>query len=390
MTSAARSSSFAAALALRPAWVEIDLAQWRRNWALIRAEMPRELGFIAVVKDDAYGHGMLTAAQLAVENGARMLAVPTLAEAVALREAGIAAPVLLLGPRHPDELDLCVRHDLTCTITEEADVAPIARAAGRGGRTITVHLKVNTGMNRYGVAPANVVALARTIVAEPALRLEGVFSHFAQSDERDKSFAEAQLARFHDALRRLAATGVRVPLRHLCNSGGYLDLPAAHFGAVRLGILPLGVFPSQVCRRIPGLAPVMSVKARIATIQTLAPGGHVGYGMRYTAATPRRIAVLPLGYGDGIPRVRNEGHVLVRGRRAPIVGGVSMDALFVDATEVPGVARGDVTTLLGRDGAEEITAHDLAALKRSVSYDALCAWRARLPRREVRPDGAPD
>lgn len=389
MKSDAPLSSHAAALALRPAWVEIDVAQWRRNWALIRAEMPRELGLIAVVKDDAYGHGMLTAARLALEHGARLLAVPTLAEAVALREADLAAPILLLGPRYPDELALCVHHALTCTIAEAADVAPLARAAERAGQAVAVHLKINTGMNRYGVAPENAVALALAILAEPALRLEGAFSHFAQSDERDKSFAEEQQRRFHDALARLAAAGVRVPLRHLCNSGGYLDLPAAHFDAVRLGILPLGVYPSQVCRRIPDLAPVLSVRARVAAIQSLAPGEHVGYGMRYTAATPRRIAVLPLGYGDGFPRVRNEGHVLLRGRRAPIVGGVSMDALFVDVTDVPGVARGDVATLLGRDGAEEITAHDLAALKRSVSYDLLCAWRARLPRRSVSSGAGP-
>ncbi|MBI2511993.1 MAG: alanine racemase [Opitutae bacterium] len=380
-------SGFAAALALRPAWVEIDVAQWRRNWALIRAEMPHGLGFIAVVKDDAYGHGMLIAARLAFEHGALALAVPTLAEAVALREAGLDAPILLLGPRHPSELDLCVRHALTCTIAEEADIAPLASAAARAGRQAAVHLKINTGMNRYGVAPENAVALAHAILAEPALRLEGVFSHFAQSDERDKTFADVQLERFRSALAQLAAAGVRVPRRHLCNSGGYLDLPRAHFDAVRLGILPLGVYPSQVCRRIPGLAPVLSVKARIAALQSLAPGEHVGYGMRFTAATPRRIAVLPLGYGDGFPRVRNEGDVLLRGRRAPIVGGVSMDALFVDVTDVPGVERGDVATLLGRDGAEEITAHDLAALKRSVSYDLLCAWRARLPRHMSRASG---
>jgi alanine racemase len=383
MTRAEPSSDFSAALAARPAWVEIDVAQWRRNWALIRAEMPRDLGVVAVVKDDAYGHGLLTAARLALEHDARLLAVPTLAEAITLREAGIAAPILLLGPRVSGELGFCARHDLTCTIGDPADVAPLARAAERAERRVRVHLKVNTGMNRYGAAPDRVVELATAIAAEPALQLEGVFSHFAQSDERDKTFAEEQQRRFRDALARLAAVGVRVPLRHLCNSGGYLDLPAAHFDAVRLGILPLGVYPSQVCRRIPGLAPVMSVKARIAAIQSLAPGEHVGYGMRYTAATPRRIAVLPIGYGDGFPRVRNEGHVLLRGRRAPIVGGVSMDALFVDVTEVPDVVRGDVATLLGRDGAEEITAHDLAALKRSVSYDLLCAWRARLPRRLV-------
>lgn len=383
MTLAVPSSAVAAALALRPAWVEIDVAQWRRNWALIRAEMPRGLGFIAVVKDDAYGHGMLTAARLALEHGARMLAVPTLAEAVALREAGIDAPLLLLGPRHPDELALGARHALTCTISEITDIAPLARAAEHAGRRLDVHLKINTGMNRYGVAPERAVALAAAIAAEPALRLAGVFSHFAQSDERDKTFAEEQQRHFRDALARLDTAGVRVPLRHLCNSGGYLDLPAAHFDAVRLGILPLGVYPSQVCRRIPDLAPVLSVRARVAAIQSLAPGEHAGYGMRYTAATPRRIAVLPLGYGDGFPRVRNEGQVLLRGRRAPIVGGVSMDALFVDVTDAPEVQRGDVATLLGRDGAEEITAHELAALKRSVSYDLLCAWRARLPRRLV-------
>lgn len=374
------SSSTAAALALRPAWVEIEVAQWRRNWAIIRAEMPRDLGLIAVVKDDAYGHGMLTAAQLALGHGARLLALPTLAEAVTLREAGIAAPILLLGPRESAELDLCVHHDLTCTITEPADIAPLARAASRAGRRVAVHLKINTGMNRYGVRPADTAAVAAAIAAEPALRLDGVFSHFAQSDESDKTFAHAQLARFREALAALAG---RPLLRHLGNTGGYLDLPAAHFDAVRLGILPLGVFPSQVCRRIAGLAPVMSVRARVAAIQSLAPGEHVGYGMRFTASTPRRIAVLPLGYGDGFPRVRNEGEVLLRGCRAPIVGGVSMDALFVDVTDIPDAARGDIATLLGRDGAEEITARDLAQLKRSVTYDLLCAWRARLPRREV-------
>lgn len=372
----------AAARAARPAWVEIDVTQWRRNWALIRAGFPPGLGLIAVVKDDAYGHGLLTAAQLALENGARLLAVPTLAEAVALREAGIAAPILLLGPRHPDELELCVHHGLTCTLAGPADVAPLAHAAARAGRRVAVHLKINTGMNRYGVPPAGAAALAAAIDAEPALRLAGVFSHFAQSDERDKTFAHAQLARFHEALAALAG---RPLLRHLCNSGGYLDLPDAHLDAVRLGLLPLGVHPSEVCRRLPGLAPVMSVKARIAAIQSLAPGEPVGYGMRYTTPAPRRIAVLPLGYGDGFPRIRNEGAVLLHGRRAPLVGGVTMDALFVDVTDVPGAARGDVATLLGRDGDEEITAHELARLKRSVSYDLLCAWRARLPRRLLPP-----
>ena len=235
-------------------------------------------------------------------------------------------------------------------------------------------------MNRYGVRWDETLPLVQKILAEKSLLLEGVLSHFAQSDETEKTFARLQLARFHEALDDLAARGLTVGLRHLCNSGGFLDLPEAHFDMVRLGILPLGVFPSAVCRRIPGLVAVMSVKARLAAIQNLHPGDHVGYGMRYTAASPRRIAVLPIGYGDGFPRVRNQGWALIHGRRAPVVGGVSMDALTVDITDIPEAKLWDEAVLMGRQGDEEITVHDLAQLKNSASYDVLCGWRGRLPR----------
>ena len=174
--------------------------------------------------------------------------------------------------------------------------------------------------------------------------------------------------------------GMSVALRHLCNSGGFLDLPHARFDMVRLGILPLGVFPSSVCRRIPGLQPVMSVKARIAAIQNLGPGDSVGYGMRYTAPNSRRIAVLPLGYGDGFPRVRNQGAVLIHGRRAPLVGGVAMDAITVDVTDIPAAKLWDEAIVMGKQGDDEISVHEVAKLKGSVSYDVLTAWRARLPR----------
>jgi alanine racemase len=159
-----------------------------------------------------------------------------------------------------------------------------------------------------------------------------------------------------------------------------LDLPAAHYDLVRVGILPLGVYPSKVCRRLPGLAPVMTVKARITALQELEPGDTVGYGRRYTATSRRRIGVLPLGYADGFPRVRNEGWVLVAGRRAPLVGGVAMDALAVDVTDVPGVKLYDEAVIVGRQGAEEITVEEVAALARSVAYDVLAGWRDRLPR----------
>jgi alanine racemase len=181
----------------------------------------------------------------------------------------------------------------------------------------------------------------------------------------------------------MAARGIAVKYRHLCNSGGFLDLPQAHFDMVRIGVLQHGVYPSKVCRRIPGIEPTMTVKARVAGIQHLAKDDVVGYGMKYRAPSPRRIAVIPVGYGDGYPRVRNQGCVLIGGRRAPLVGGVAMDAFMVDTTDLPEVRLQDEVVLMGRQGADEISAHEVAQWKNSVSYDVLAGWQARLPRIHV-------
>ncbi|TAL00458.1 MAG: alanine racemase, partial [Verrucomicrobia bacterium] len=362
------------------AWIEIDLNQWRRNFQLLQRDKPPELQLLSVVKDEAYGHGAIHAARVAVASGVRFLAVATVHEAMTLRDAGIRARVLLLGDRQHDELPWCVAHDLTCCVSEPRAVAELGALAARAGKRVPVHLKINTGMNRYGVRWDEVAPLAEKILHTKSLRLEGALSHFAQSDETEKTFALLQLARFSEALRVFESLGASVKLRHLCNSGGFLDLPPAHFDLVRVGILTLGVFPSAVCRRIVGIEAVMSVKARIAAIQNLRPGDHVGYGMRYTADAARRIAVLPIGYGDGFPRVRNQGFALVRGKRAPVVGGVAMDALTVDITEIPDAQLWDEAVLMGRQGDEEISVHEVAKLKNSASYDVLCSWRGRLPR----------
>jgi alanine racemase len=364
----------------RPAWIELDVARWRRNFQLIRAELPPGVELLSVVKDEAYGHGLLPAARIASEAHVKFLAVSTVEEGVKLRDGGVRQRILILGDRLAAELPWCVAHDLTCCVSEPHAVAQLARLAQHTGKRVAVHLKINTGMNRYGVRWNEAGSVAERISAEKSLWLEGALSHFAQSDELDKTFALLQLARFNEALQALESRGIPVTVRHLCNSGGFLDLPPAHFDMVRMGILPLGVFPSQVCRRIPGVAGVMSVKARIASIQKLEPGDHVGYGMRYTANEHRRIAVLPIGYGDGYPRVRNLGHALIHGQRAPVVGGVAMDALTVDITDIPEAKLWDVATLMGPDGTEEISVYDIAKMKNSASYDVLCSWRGRLPR----------
>jgi alanine racemase len=200
------------------------------------------------------------------------------------------------------------------------------------------------------------------------------------SDEADKTFALEQYRRFGTLLSQMEARNLTVKYRHLCNSGGFLDLPMAHLDMVRCGILPLGVYPSQVCRRLPGIAPVMRVKCRLAAIQNIQPGDTIGYGMRYQAESPRCIGILPIGYGDGFPRLRNQGWVLLHGRKAPIVGANAMDAIMVDLTEIPQAKVWDEIVLVGRQAPEEISVHHVAQWGQTVSYDILCRWRARLPR----------
>lgn len=374
---------------LRSAWIEIDLGRLRGNFRAIDLHKPPQLQVLSVVKDDAYGHGASRVARTAVECGAGFLALSSLDEAMNLRQKGIRSPMLLLGERQDAELPWCIRHRITCCVNHRHTVEKLGEFAYAAGRRVPVHLKINTGMNRYGVRWTDALELVEAIRATKSLVLEGVFSHFAQSDEADKSFAHLQLERFNTALGVMAEKGIRPKIRHMCNSGGFLDLPEAHFDMVRIGMLQFGIYPSKVCRRIPGIEPVMTVKSRIAGIQSLEKGDVVGYGMRYQAPSPRRIAVIPVGYGDGFPRVRNTGCVLVGGRRAPLVGGVAMDALTVDITEIPGANLWDEVVLMGRQGNEEISVQDVAQWKNSVSYDVLAGWRARLPRIYVNDDAAP-
>ena len=372
---------------LRPAWTEIDLGRLRGNLQLIRRDLPAKVKLMAICKDEAYGHGALDIARIALEEGASCLGLSNLEEALALREAGIKAPLLLLGERQETELPWCVAHDLTVCVNEPNTVRKLAKFAASHGKRVPVHVKINSGMSRYGVRWTEALALIEQICSEKSLLLEGAMTHFAQSDETDKTFANLQISRFDEVMTGLAEKGIRVKYQHLCNSGGFLDLPHAHRDMVRTGILMFGVFPSTVCRRIPGIEPVMSVKAKIAAIQTLEPGEVVGYGMRYTATAKRRIAVLPIGYGDGFPRVRNQGDALIHGKRAPLVGGIAMDALMVDITEIPEAQMWDEAVIMGRQGDQEITVHDMAKLKGSVSYEVLTSWRLRLRRKCVNGDG---
>ena len=368
----------------RPAWVEVDLDAVEHNLRQIRSDLPAHVRLMHVVKDEAYGLGALEVARCSVRWGVDALATFTVGEAMRLRTRGIEAPILLLGERTEEEFPWLVDHRLMTCVGSLAVAEALNAFAAREQRRITVHLKINSGMNRFGFPWRSAADWAPAVARLTHLEIAGALTHFAQSDELIKTFARQQLANFQEAVAILRQSGVPVPCLHTCNSGGFLDLPEAHADMVRVGILALGVYPSAVCRRLPDLRPVMTVKARITALQHLEPGDTVGYGMRYRAETPRRIAVLPLGYGDGFPRVRNEGAALIGGQRAPLVGGTAMDAITVDVTDIPTAQLGDEAVLMGRQGDAEITAHDVAALKRSVSYDVLAGWRGRLPRLYVR------
>lgn len=378
----------------RPAWVEINLTQLRRNLEIIRADMPPALKWCSVVKDQAYGHGAVEIAHETVHAGASLLAVATLDEALELRQAQpppsqiqrrpslsrTEMPILIFGERPANELAVCVENNFSIFANDPAQARQVNTAAKKSGKRVDIHVEIDTGLNRYGVRWNKALPAIEAVMQGDHLQLAGVMTHFAMSDELDKTFANEQRRRFEEVLHEQKNFGAKSILRHACNSGGYLDLPSAHFDMVRIGILPLGVYPSKVCRRLAGLLPIMSVKTRVAAMKEIEPGDTVGYGMRYRAESPRQIAVLPIGYGDGFPRLRNTGYVLLHGQRAPIIGGNAMDAMMIDVTDIPQTQLWDEVVIMGKQGEDEISVHDLAAWGNTVSYDIMTRWSVRMPR----------
>lgn len=364
----------------RPAWVEIDQKVLDNNFSLISEDKPQSLNFLSVVKDDAYGHGAINVAEFAMAHGAKYLGVTNLIEAVELREADIQLPILMFGSMRPKEWELCWELKITPTIHSVEDAIELRKIATAKQEPLKVHIEIETGMGRYGVRWDQSITLLEQILDFDELEIEGIYTHFAMSDELDKSFAMEQLSRFNCVLKAIENLRFDIPIKHTCNSGGFLDIPPAHFDMVRIGILPLGVFPSKVCRRIDGIKPVMSVKSQLAIIREIEQDDNVGYGLRFSAPNKMKIGIIPIGYGDGYPRVRNNGHVLIHGKEAAIIGGNAMDTTIISLDTIPEANQWDEVVLMGTQGKKTISAHDIAKLKGTVSYEVLTNWRARLPR----------
>lgn len=367
----------------RPAWADVDLEAIEANTRAV-ADSVHPAEVCAVVKANGYGHGANDAARAALRGGATRLGVAMTEEGIALRKAGIEAPVLLLSQPSSAAMADVVRYDLTPTLYSPRAISALAAAAKRRSVTVPVHVKVDTGMHRVGAEPDDAVALAVQIANTPGLELEGFYTHLAVSEELGRAgVTEAALDRFDAAVAKLSAQGVVPRLLHAANTGGALGHPRSRYDMVRVGIALYGYAPGpDLVGRIP-LVPALQLRARVTHVQHLAAGEGISYGLRYTTARPTIIATLPLGYADGVPRALSAAHasVLVGGKPCPIAGTITMDQLMVDCGPESTVELGDEVVLLGTQGDETITAEDWAERLGTISYEILCGIGPRVPRR---------
>ncbi len=366
---------------MRPSWVEIDLDAIAANVAAIRAEVAPAL-VCAVVKADAYGHGDVPAAEAAMTGGAEWLAVALVEEGRRLREAGIEVPILLLSEPEVTDAAAVVEWNLRPTVYREDFATALGDAAlAAGAVPYPVHIKVNTGMHRVGAEPLEAFPLVRQVAADDRLSLEGLWTHLAVADE-DPAYTTRQLTALDQFRTTLEAEGIDVPIVHAANTAGALDYPDGRFDLVRIGLGIYGLRPAPGSGPSVALRPAMRVVSRVALVRRLPAGERPSYGRRRPLQASSLVATVPIGYADGVARRLSSvgGEVLIRGRRHPFAGTVTMDQIVIDVGEGP-VAVGDEVVLLGAQGDDEITADEWAVRLDTINYEIVCDFGPRLPRR---------
>lgn len=369
--------------ATKRTWAEISLPNLEHNYRALRGMLPRGCRFLGVVKANAYGHGAIPVAKKLESLGAEYLAVACLDEAVELREAGIAAPILLLGPTPVQFAGELLRYGLTQSVQDLDAALALSAAAENAGKPLKIHIKADTGMSRLGFLcdEKNAERSAEEIgkaCSLPGLEAEGIFTHFANADG-DEAYSMGQLTRFLDIVDKLGQRGVEFKIRHCAASAAVLNYPCTHLDMVRPGIALYGHYPDPSCEGLngPGLLPVMTLKTRVAAVRELSAGTCVSYGCTHTLARDSRLAVLPVGYADGLERLlSNRGEMLLHGRRVPILGRVCMDMCMVDVTDLPAVQVGDVATVFG----PELPLEEKADTVGTIQYELLCGVAPRVPR----------
>ncbi len=382
------SSTRPASVAVRPTFARVDLDAVRANYAAVARHVggPRAPRVIAVVKANAYGHGAVPVARALESAGAGMLACADIEEAVILRDGGIRAPILVFGALGISDLDGVFNHGLTPTVSSPFAARALSDAAARRGATVSCHLKIDTGMNRLGFRFDNLGRTMPDVLGRPGLEIVAAYTHFATADAPEHPLFELQRKRFEECLRRLAALGVRPALRHAANSAALLRDRNTWYDAVRPGLLLYGVVPPGGEASVP-VTPAMTMRSRVVAVKGMRVGETTGYGARCPVDRPATIAVVPAGYADGLDvRLAGRGSVLVRGRRAPVVGAVSMDSITIDVTGLD-VTPGDEVVLVGEQSGRRIDAGETAAALGTVPHEVLCRTGSRIVRTYA---GGPD
>ena len=365
-------------------WAQIHLDAIAHNYRVIRSHLQPGTKFLGVVKADAYGHGAFQVAALLEKLGCDYLSTATVDEAIALREAGIRAPILLFGYTDPRYTKLLLRYDLTQSVGSAEQAQAYASCAAAQGQTLRVHLKVDSGMGRLGFKSDGedfpVSEMARTM-SLPGLEVEGIFTHFATSELQQDTYTETQLADFLSVVCRVEEiAGRKFAIKHCANSGAVINYKESHLDMVRPGILLYGLYPGEPDPAFP-VRPAMELKTRVVQIKSLSPGESVSYGRTFTADEPRTIAVLSIGYADGLFRpLSNRMDMLLHGRRVPQVGNICMDLCMIDVTGLSNVQVGDVVTVFGQDGDQLLSSAEQAARCGTISYEMVCAVSPRVPR----------
>ncbi|NOT58842.1 MAG: alanine racemase [Acidobacteria bacterium] len=369
-------------MSARPTWVEISLARLAANCRAVKQLIGTDTQLMAVVKADAYGHGAPRCAQVLAAAGADWFGVALIEEALELRADGITQPIFCLGGAWPEQAETVIRHQLTPALFTIESAAALNHAAQQSHQTLAVHLKVDTGMGRYGVPLADLPAFLDAFSPFEHLRIDGLMTHLANADDADHAHTNQQIAAYQTAWQMMRARGYQPTWQHLANSAAAHGHATARGNLVRVGALLYGLTGDVLQRGLPdvNVQPVLSLHSRIAFLKTVPAGVTIGYGATFTTTRTSRIATIPIGYADGYRRdLSNRGVVLIRGARAPIVGRVSMDLTMVDATDIPAAAFGDEVVLLGEQGAATMRAEELAALLDTVSYEVVTGISARVP-----------
>jgi alanine racemase len=366
------------------AWVEIDVAAVTHNIQQLRKLLSPRTQLMAVVKADAYGHGAVTIAKTVLESGASWLGVATVPEGVELREAGIKAPILILGATHTPEQIYAIAHwklQPTLCTPKQALVFSDTLEAKNISEPLPVHIKLDTGMSRLGTNWQEAGEFVQLVERLPHLKIASMYSHFATADSPDPTVMKLQHQRFESAIARIKALGIDLPCLHLANSAGTIANSAFHYDLVRVGLAAYGLYPAPHLNSNISLKPVLQVKARITQIKSITPGTGVSYGHHYVADREMLIAVVGIGYADGIPRnLSNQMQVLIRGQRINQIGTITMDQLMLDVSSIPDLQEGEVVTVLGQEQNQKITADDWANRLNTISWEILCSFKDRLPR----------